>query len=106
MNTRSDCVLTTQTNALGGAITPPMSTHLMPRTVAGNAGKPVRQREPMEGTNRGRESAERGYDTNPSAPDLRAAGGRTAWLLTAVRQGCLSEERMENATPSAVLTDG
>jgi len=34
MNTGSDCVLATQTNEIGWAITPPMSTGLMPSTVA------------------------------------------------------------------------
>ena len=81
MNTGSDCVLATQTNELGWAITPPMSTSLMPSTVAGSAGKPVRKRERIDRTNCGREKPEVGSGKEtvlpPSSP-LRT--GRDGFL--------------------------
>ena len=80
MNTGSDCVLATQKNELGWAITPPMSTGLMPSTVAGSAGQPVRKRERTDRTNCGRENEEMGMTPTPPRP--------TRGLLEASARGC------------------
>ena len=80
MNTGSDCVLATQTNELGWAITPPMSTSLMPGSVAGSAGQPVRKRERTDWTNCGREKPEMGMTPTPPRP--------TRGLLEAGARGC------------------
>jgi hypothetical protein len=104
MNTGSDCVLATQKNELGWAITPPMLTGLMPSTVAGSAGQPVRKRERIDRTNCGREKAEMGYDTNPSSPDTRAAGGQCARLLATAHHGCSHKCRMASQTLSDAMS--
>jgi hypothetical protein len=80
MNTGSDCVLATQKNELGRAIKPPMSTGLMPSTVAGSDGQPVRKRERTDRTNCGRENAEMGMTPTPPRP--------TCGLLEAGARGC------------------
>jgi len=97
------CVAGTQADWVGWAITPPMSTGLMPGSVAGSAGQHVRKRERISGTNCGREKAEMGYDTNPSSPDMRAAGGQYARLLATARHDCSNERRTASQTLSDAM---
>ena len=80
MNTGSDCVLATQTNELGWAITPPMPHGLMYSSVPGIAGQHVRKDERTDRTNHGSESEEMGMTPTPPRPTCR--------LLEASARGC------------------
>jgi hypothetical protein len=100
MNTGSDCVLATQKNELGWAITPPMAPSLMAGSVAGSAGKHVRKRERSEGTNCGREKPEVGMTPTPPRSGHATAGRPRAGLLAAARRGCSTENRKASQTLS------
>ena len=94
----------TSDDQVGWVITPLMSLGLMPSTVAGSTGQNVRTGEQTERANCGREKAEMGYDTNPSSPDMRAAGGQYARLLATAHDGCSHERRTASQTLSDAMS--
>ena len=71
MNTGSDCVLATQTDELGWAITPPMPQDLMDSSVPENTEPIVRKSERTEQANCGKETEEMGMTPTPPRPTRR-----------------------------------